>query len=85
MSLYPQRCKVCGRRTEIEFHVTDDVWARVIPPPYRNNVVCLRCFDSFASLRNVDYADAIDKELSFDGDKASFTLFVQSREEAPTC
>ena len=83
MSLWPQRCKVCGKRTKLDFTVADNIWKSVVPPPYQNHVVCLACFDSFASMRGVDYADAIESEVYFAGDKVSLTLRIVTREEAP--
>ena len=83
MSLWPQRCKVCGKRDKFNFTVPDDIWEKVVPKPFRNSVVCLACFDAFASMRGIDYADAIAAEVYFAGDKASFTFRIVSRAGAP--
>lgn len=85
MSLFPQRCKVCGKRDKFNFHVSDEVWAAVVPYPYQSGVVCLSCFDSFASMRGIEYADRLFKEVFFAGDAASFTMKVIKREEAQKC
>jgi len=85
MSLFPQRCKICGKRNKMDFTVPDEIWAAIIPPQFQNRVVCLACFDSFASMRGIDYADRIDRNFYFAGEKASFTLRIVTREEAPTC
>jgi len=71
----PQRqtCKVCGAADKFDFHVPDDLWAAIVPPPYRNRVVCLYCFDEFAAERGVDYSRAV-AELCFAGRKASFVF-----------
>jgi len=83
VSLWPQRCKVCGKRDKFNFSVPDEVWKAVVPKPFQNRVVCLACFDAFASMRGIDYADAIRSEVYFEGDKASFVLRIVSRVEAP--
>ena len=82
MDCYPQRCKVCGKPNELDFTVTDLAWERIVPIPYRNKVVCLTCFDSFASNRGVDYADFLDSEIHFVGSAAMFRLEVKSRTSA---
>jgi len=67
-----QTCKVCGRPDKFNFQVPDDVWEAVIPPEYRNLVVCLGCFDDFASVRRVNYATRLTEPLLFVGDAATF-------------
>jgi len=58
-----QTCKACGAPDKFDFTVPDNVWSAVVPPSYRNVVVCLYCFDEFAVERGVDYATAVT-ELS---------------------
>lgn len=70
-----QRCKVCGCRDKFNFHVPDDLWERVVPPRYRNRVVCLACFDDFAKRRGVAYATSLET-VYFAGDKACLELKV---------
>lgn len=69
----PQRqtCKVCLRPDKFDFHVPNEVWAAVIPPEFRNRVVCLACFDDFAYGAGVSYAPMITT-IFFAGDAASF-------------
>ncbi len=57
--LLQQRCKVCGCRDKFDFHVPDHIWENIIPEKYQNKVVCLACFDDFASKRKVDYSTSI--------------------------
>lgn len=85
MSLFPQRCKICGKRDKLDFKVPDEIWAAIVPPPFQNRVVCLACFDGLASMRGINYAVAIEPEIYFSGEKASFVLRIITREEAPTC
>jgi len=70
-----QTCKVCGRRDIICFHVPDKIWEDVIPKNYRSLVVCLRCFDTFASEKGVHYASYL-RECCFVGKQVSFRLKV---------
>jgi hypothetical protein len=51
--------------------VPDEIWNGVVPLEYRQRVVCLDCFDSFASEKQIDYSDSIEV-LYFAGDKATF-------------
>ena len=64
---FPQRCKVCGKRDKFDFTVIDEIWNSIVPKPFRNNVVCLACFDAFASQKGIKYADTIFPELYFSG------------------
>jgi len=74
-----QRCKVCGRVDHINFHVPDAVWDKVVPLEFRNLVVCISCFDYFASARSVQYAEHLDREIHFAGDMAGFTAIIRDR------
>ncbi len=71
-----QRCKACGRPDKFDFHVPDEVWAKVVPPQFQNHVVCLACFDSFAKAKGINYASDL-KMLCFAGEKASFEFTIQ--------
>jgi hypothetical protein len=64
-----QTCKVCRRVDEFDFHVSDEVWRSVVPVRFRNQVVCLACFDRFASWKSVDYSPHL-RVLYFAGDQA---------------
>lgn len=75
-----QRCKVCGCRDKFNFYVPDELWEKVVPPRYRNRVVCLACFDDFAKQRGVDYATSL-KTLYFAGDGACLELGVMTASE----
>jgi hypothetical protein len=66
-----QTCKVCGRPDKFDYHVSDEIWGAVVPPPFQNRVVCLFCFDGFAYERNIKYSIGIDT-LYFAGDQATF-------------
>lgn len=64
-----QTCKVCGRPDKFNFDVPDDIWRAVVPLEYRTKVVCLCCFDDFASRKKVDYATSLHT-LYFAGNRA---------------
>lgn len=83
MSSFPQRCKVCGCRSKIDFYVSDDTWEAVVPEPFRKRVVCLSCFDAFAAQRGVSYADSIIGQVLFVGDAADFELDIAFRLARP--
>lgn len=70
-------CKSCGRVDYFDFHVPDNIWNSVVPPPLRNNVVCLNCFDRYAKEMRVNYSKYI-KELYFAGDHASLIFHTVS-------
>ena len=80
---FPQRCKVCLRPSELDFRVSDETWARVVPEPYRNLVVCLGCFDAFASQRGVAYAHDVGGDLNFCGQAGILCFKVIHRHSAP--
>jgi hypothetical protein len=66
-----QTCKVCKCPDKFDFNVPDEMWKRVVPVEYQRGVVCLDCFDRFASEKQIDYSDSIEV-LYFAGDKATF-------------
>jgi hypothetical protein len=70
---YRQRttCKVCDCSDKFDFHVSDELWERVVPREYQKSVVCLDCFDSLAFDKKIDYSGSIDV-LHFAGDRAVF-------------
>ncbi len=80
---FPQRCKVCEKRDKFDFHVADEVWAQVVPEPYRNRVVCLGCFDAFASQKGVRFAGAMLNGMTFAGDAAHLALQIRGFVERP--
>ena len=71
-----QRCKVCGSRDKFDFHVTEEIWNKVVPLQYQNRVVCLSCFDDFAKEKSIQYKDALD-ELCFAGDMENLNLKIK--------
>jgi hypothetical protein len=75
----PQRqtCKVCDCSDKFDFHVSDDLWEKVVPPRYQKSVVCLDCFDDLAFDKKIDYAESIDV-LHFAGDRAVFKFRKES-------
>jgi len=74
-----QKCKACGCPDKFDFHVPDATWEKVVPPRYRNKVVCLGCFDKFAFEKQVDYSDSLEV-LYFAGDRAVFKFAAVSAE-----
>jgi len=75
-----QRCKRCGRRDKFDFNVPDGIWATVVPPHYRDHVLCLACFDDLASQKKQRYILGIDT-LYFAGDAASLVFKVKGNGE----
>lgn len=83
---FPQRCKVCGRVDHMNFHISDKKWKQVIPKQYRTRVVCLSCFDHFASSKGIDY-QGIDYhthiyDVIFVGNAAHFSFDITERRKA---
>jgi len=77
-SIRPQQqtCKACGNPDKFDFNVPDDIWETVIPAHLRNRVVCLYCFDEFASRKGVSYAPSL-RSLYFAGEAAAFSFSVE--------
>ncbi len=46
-------CKVCGSLDNCDFKVIDDVWRTTVPIEYCNQIVCLKCFEDFASEKQI--------------------------------
>jgi hypothetical protein len=55
-----ERCGVCYRVSPIGFHVPDDVWRIAVPDYFRNTVLCVGCFTSFADERMLAWDKAIE-------------------------
>ncbi len=61
-----QTCKVCGRVDYMNFEVSDEIWEKIVPGKYHLLVVCLACFDRFATEKKIDYSKDI-KNILFVG------------------
>ena len=72
-----QACCCCGACDHLDFRVTDDAWAAVVPTEFGGAHVCLRCFDAMAASRGVDYAASLT-EMCFVGDAAVFGFLPSS-------
>ncbi len=72
-----QTCKVCGCSDKFDYHLSDDLWRKVVPRRYQKSVVCLDCFDDLAFEKKIDYAGSIDV-LHFAGDRAVFKFRKES-------
>jgi hypothetical protein len=75
-----QKCRVCACEEKFNFHVYDEIWKKVVPEEYRNNVVCLSCFDNFARERNVAYSNSV-VDLLFAGDRAAMKFEPKSAKD----
>lgn len=60
-----QTCKECGVSDGYDFHVSNKVWRHVTP--HDSKILCLRCFDIFATRKGFDYRSHLN-ELCFAGD-----------------
>ena len=47
-------CAVCGFLENCDFKVMDDVWKTIVPIEYRNQIVCVKCFEAFASAKQIE-------------------------------
>ena len=50
-----ETCRRCWRENPVGFHVPDDVWRAVVPARHCQHVLCLHCFDRFATARRIDW------------------------------
>lgn len=66
---------MCGRPDKFDFQVPDDIWRLIVPSKYQTKVVCLACFDDFATARDIDYSMSL-RTLYFAGGKTSFKFEV---------
>lgn len=46
-------CKVCGSLDNCDFKVVDDVWRTTVPIEYRDQIMCIKCFEDFAAERQI--------------------------------
>jgi hypothetical protein len=47
-------CKVCSSSQNCDFTVLDDVWRAAVPVGYRDERLCLKCFEVFASEKQIE-------------------------------
>ena len=47
-------CKVCGSPENCDFKVLDDVWRAAVPGEYRDERLCVKCFEVFASEKQIE-------------------------------
>src|SRR5262249_46316938 len=47
-------CAVCGFLENCDFKVMDDAWKTIVPIEYRNQIVCVKCFEAFASAKQIE-------------------------------
>ena len=47
-------CKVCSASQNCDFTVLDDVWRAAVPVGYRDERLCLKCFEVFASEKQIE-------------------------------
>ncbi len=52
-------CKICNNANKIRFHVSDYIWALVIPKDKINNIVCLGCFTKLADEKLIAWVNNI--------------------------
>lgn len=50
-----ETCKRCWRESPVGFAVPDEVWRAAVPARHRSHVLCLLCFDRYATERGVDW------------------------------
>lgn len=70
-----QTCKVCGRLDKFDYNVPNHIWRQVVPKKYLNNVVCLACFDDFATQNDIDIHDSLHV-FYFAGSRVALELQV---------
>jgi hypothetical protein len=47
-------CKACGSPQNCDYTVFDDVWRAAVPAGYRNQRLCLNCFEVFTSEKQIE-------------------------------
>ena len=50
-----ERCGVCHRVSPVGFSVPNEVWLRAVPDYFRETILCLTCFTSFADERFISW------------------------------
>lgn len=55
-----ERCGICHKVSAVGFHVPDYVWHIAVPGYFRETVMCVACFVSFADERMIAWDKRID-------------------------
>lgn len=51
-----ETCKRCWRENPVGFNVPDETWRAAVTNRHLSDVLCLHCFDRYATRRGVDWA-----------------------------
>ena len=54
-------CKCCYKFNPVGYNMPDEIWNKVVPEEFRNKVLCLTCFDYFATENGVDWTKHIEE------------------------
>lgn len=73
-SLSRELCKICYHVNPVGFSVPDRIWRAAVPVKFRNNVVCITCFQRLADEKLIPWDDEIE---FWPVSMASFVKFVQ--------
>ena len=69
-------CDECLIPDAFDWYVPDKVWTAVVPEYLQNSILCLKCFDNLASIKNINYTIDI---LHFFGRQMAFIFHCSSR------
>lgn len=71
-------CKNCFSQSMMDFVVSDEEWNKITSRKFRNEVLCLACFDNFAFQKSFKYEIL---EIHFAGNQNPFSLHSLQMEE----
>lgn len=71
-------CKACWKINRIGFIVPNEIWNKSVPNFFKNKVLCLDCFTTFADEAGIEW----DKDIKFF--PVSFLTHLKSNEDANT-
>jgi len=54
-----QKCAACHQIMPVDYHVTDEIWDEAVRPFFRDSIICLNCFISWADEKLLPW----DKEI----------------------
>ena len=55
-----ETCRRCWRASPVGFYVPDAIWLAAVPDAFRTAVLCIMCFDEFATERGVVWDHVVE-------------------------
>jgi len=77
-------CKICRRKSNIDYRVDDAIWRLIVPPKHLRGFVCLDCFAELAERQGIKDWPRYLQEIQICGKSATAVARVYAVILMPT-